>query len=116
MKIYAVAYTDRGSDDRYERTEVDEESLYLHRGDAESAVGDLNENKRLALWKHALNKEVRRIEGLNAAAPEHNALVEAGFRKERRELLPLPTLADIPVPVLTSSDGYWSVEELEVKE
>lgn len=116
MKIYAIAYTDRDSDGRYESTEIDTERLFLHRTDAQQAVNDLNDSKRLALWKQALATEVRRIEGLNRSAPEHNALVEAGFRQTYREILPIPTLADIPVPTLTSHDGYWSVEELEVQE
>lgn len=116
MKIYAIAYIHLDGDDRYELTDINEESLFLHRSDAQRAVDDLNETKRVALWTQALNKEVRRIEGLNAATPEHNALVDAGFRTGHREIQPIPTLADIPTPTLTSYEGYWSVEELEVKE
>lgn len=118
MKIYAVAfngYEDYGNG-WYEHTETDTEALYLHREDCQRVVDDLNESKRVALWQTALTQERIRIDSLNRAAPEYNALVDAGFRQTRREILPIPTLADIPAPTLTRNTGYWTIEELEVKE
>lgn len=114
MEVWELVFYDSDADDR--RGRYESKGLFHHKENAQARA----DRNNLAIIEAHNSDLKRRYEGLRMGVIEHNALVEAGLRADKKDLPEPPILINSrpiwPGTKMTTAHEYgdwWSVQPFD---